>query len=83
LRLAVAGLAEVGLELNRRFIAERGVEAFGVVDGLDEGADVAAGLAEARVGLASAGLTREGWGSGLTYWMESDGSNPASMGGDL
>jgi hypothetical protein len=36
--LAITGAAEVGFELNRRFITKCGVKTLGVVDGLDESA---------------------------------------------
>jgi hypothetical protein len=44
--------AELVLEGNRRFVAKGGVKAVGVIDLLDEGADVASGGFEAGVGLA-------------------------------
>ena len=48
----VGSVSERGLEGDRRFIAERRMEAVGVVDVLDEGADAAAGVVEVGVGLA-------------------------------
>lgn len=45
-------MAKFGFELDRRLVSERGVEALGVVDGLDELADVAAGGQEGGIGLA-------------------------------
>ena len=48
----VGSLSERGLEGNGGLAAERGVEAVGVVDVLDEGADATAGVFEVGVGLA-------------------------------
>ncbi|MGD0721997.1 MAG: hypothetical protein ABR970_13245 [Roseiarcus sp.] len=46
--MAVAGQVEPGFELDRRFIAERRVEALGVVDGFDESADLSGAVALTR-----------------------------------
>ena len=45
-------LRERGFELKGRLVAERGVQAFLVVDLFDEGYDAAAGVAEVGVSLA-------------------------------
>jgi len=50
--LALVFPAKLGFELNRGSISERRVKALGVVDGFDEGADLAAGFVEVHVGLA-------------------------------
>src|SRR5271166_881579 len=42
--------AEFGLELGWGFVAERRVQTLGVVDGVDEGADLAAGVVDVGVG---------------------------------
>ena len=42
--VAIGSVSDRGFESNRRLIAEGGVEAIGVVDVFDEGADAAAGL---------------------------------------
>jgi hypothetical protein len=66
-------LSEFVLEGNGGFIAERGVEAVGVVDVVDEGADVASGVFEVGVGpavdfLGLQGL-HEALGFGVVVWI--------------
>jgi hypothetical protein len=44
----VSGAAEAGFELNRWFIAQRRMNALGVVNVVEEAADFAAGVASVR-----------------------------------
>ena len=74
---------EFGFELDRGFVAQRRVEALGVVDGFDEGADLAAGVLEVGLGLGVdlLGLQRlhEALGLGVVERV----ARPAHADGDL
>ena len=50
--MALVFPAKLGFELNRGLISERRVKALAIVDGFDEGADLAAGFVEVRIGLS-------------------------------
>jgi len=52
LLVAIDSISDRGFEGNRRLVAEGGVEAVGVVDVFDEGADAAAGVFKVGVGRA-------------------------------
>ena len=47
-----SAISDRGFESNRRFVDKAGVEAVGIVDVFDEGADAAAGVFEVGVGRA-------------------------------
>src|SRR5208283_6119310 len=45
-------LAEFGFELNRGFVAERGVQPTSIIDDFEEGADMGSGLVDRRISFA-------------------------------
>ena len=45
-------LAEFGFELDRGFVAERGMQPASIIDGFEEGADMGSGLVDRRISFA-------------------------------
>jgi hypothetical protein len=75
--LAVSGVAEFGFELNRRFVAKRRVKALGVIDGLDERADVSFGVVWRRGSFPiRAGGQSAQWRGALPFARSSSSAAP-------
>src|SRR6202453_5241882 len=78
-------LSEFVLELNGRLIADRRVQSAGVVEVVDEGADLALGVFKAAIGLAVdfLGFERTHEALGLGVVLRRAGAAHAGVGADL